>query len=71
MYPLPAMHEQLKPPGVLMHAALRSHGLVAHSSTSVQLMPSPVNPAGHAHVNPVFWPTHDDGTTQRWRFSAQ
>ena len=71
MYPLPATHEQLKLPGVLMQAALGSHGLVVHSLTSVQFMPSPVNPAGQVHVNPALDPTHDGGTTQRLRFSSQ
>ena len=61
----------MKPPGVLKHCPLESHGLVRHSLTSVQEIPSPSKPSGHEHVNPSFEPMHESGRTQRWLFSAQ
>lgn len=52
--PLPrsgaAQAPQVKPPGLLMQGASGWHGgcAAAHSFTSLQVMPSPENPGGHA-----------------------
>jgi len=42
-----------KPPSVLVHTSPAAQPAVpsAHSSTSAQLVPSPVNPASHAQEN--------------------
>jgi hypothetical protein len=51
----PSLHSQLKLPGVLVQVASREHEAapLLHSSTSVQVMPLPTKPAGHApHENP-------------------
>jgi len=46
------LHAQVKLPDVFVHVALASQVLVpvVHSSSSVQVVPSPVKPGLHVHV---------------------
>ena len=54
MYTEEALHPHVYPPYVLVHLHSRQRHTVepAHSSMSLQLKPSPVNPAGHLHPVP-------------------
>jgi hypothetical protein len=46
------LQAQVKAPGVFVHVACGSHGVMApeHSLVSVHVVPSPMKPMLHAHV---------------------